>query len=764
MSQNPVPTAVPTAESSVVPVVPNREPQAAPETPVAAAQQSATRLSQLLGGLSDQVTEEPDSGIRSDAPAPRSRASDRRFENQLAMVRLGMATSLFYALRAKHAPTAAHSLRVALVCSAWCDRLGLSEEDRDRIEVAALLHDIGTIGIPDRILRKPARLSMEEQLTIDCRAQLGCEILRGCTQDNLLLAVVEHSNCWFDSRRQEDSLRGDALPLGARMLLIAGAFDAMTTDQIYRPALSRERALGELLQGAGTQFDPQLVQNYAAMLEQEPELLHGNVVHRWLRTLECHSGNLFGSAAPVNHATLPEAQVTPAEQNPSVDAMPGGLAAYYETLGRQLRDGIVFIDREGQILMWNEAMSRLTGVASAAVVNHAWDPESVGLLTSNDAETCPVTEAIKRRVLVTRSMKLIHENKSRDVFVQAAPINAPASGAILILRDMSDRAQLQNQVQSLQQKVTRDPLTGVANRAELDRTLLNASTRAAAQGETFALVICDIDHFKRVNDVHGHPAGDEALIEFAAILNSHARDTDVVARYGGEEFVLLATKTDNATATRRAEEIRRALETTPLNGLGGNSVTASFGVTEYQAGDDAETVLARADRALLQAKQNGRNRVVQLGSGHSAIEANPSGGSWLNWFTGGSSAKEHRFQLITPVPTDLAIMKLRGFIADHRAEIINVTDTEISLRTDVRCGTGRRAADHRMTLQLNIKITEVAASPGENRRGGVTSTGLDVLVQPTRNRDRRSRDLEPCLHQILGSLKSYLMAEMIADA
>ena len=119
-----------------------------------------------------------------------------------------------------------------------------------------------------------------------------------------------------------------------------------------------------------------------------------------------------------------------------------------------------------------------------------------------------------------------------------------------------------------------------------------------------------------MNDLHGHPAGDEALIGFAGILSAHSRDEDVVARYGGEEFLLVAPNCDNATAARRAEAIRVALEHTSLPSLGGESVTASFGVTEFQAGDTAETVLSRADRALLKAKDNGRNRVIQLGSGN----------------------------------------------------------------------------------------------------------------------------------------------------
>src|SRR5690606_18211365 len=126
---------------------------------------------------------------------------------------------------------------------------------------------------------------------------------------------------------------------------------------------------------------------------------------------------------------------------------------------------------------------------------------------------------------------------------------------------------------------------------------------------------CDIDHFKRINDTYGHQAGDEALVTFASVLRECSREGDLVARYGGEEFVLLCAACDNPCATARAEEIRRIIERTPVPSLGGNTMTASFGVTEHQAGDSAATIIARADRALLTAKNTGRNRVVQLGAG-----------------------------------------------------------------------------------------------------------------------------------------------------
>ncbi len=194
---------------------------------------------------------------------------ETRFENQLALVRLGMATSLFYSLRMKHPPTAAHCLRVSLYCSTWAVRLGLDEITRDRLEVAALLHDLGKIGIPDRILRKPGKLTVDEQLTMDRCPSLGCEILRGCTNDAELLDIIRYANTWFESRRHGESPRRDAIPLGSRMLAIADAFDAMTTDSVYRPAMSRERAIQELIEGSGTQFDPNVVNAFVEISKQK---------------------------------------------------------------------------------------------------------------------------------------------------------------------------------------------------------------------------------------------------------------------------------------------------------------------------------------------------------------------------------------------------------------------------------------------------------------------------------------------------------------
>ena len=769
---------------------------------------SASRLSELLVGLGEAATGEMPSlgGTGSQESRPSGADSDdsvaggnaRQFENQLAMVRLGMATSLFYALRTKHAPTAAHSLRVAISCSAWSERLGLNEQLRDQVEVAALLHDIGKIGIPDRILRKPSKLSIEEQMTMDFCADLGCEILRGCTNDSDLLDIVRYGGTWYDSRRQEDSIRGDALPLGARMLAIAGAFDAMTTDQVYRAALSRERALQELFRGSGTQFDPELTRDFVTMLEKRPEMLHECVVDRWLQQLQSGSDghNQFFGRTSSNIASLsnavdsnkslrnretetgkPDFELSSQQTGDANSALP-----FYQTLCGHLRDGVAFTDREGQILYWNDSLAYLTKVPASATIGQYWDATTLRL-ESSDSSICPIRESIDRQICVNRSMRLVtgkpraeaqgkdrliaskpnNDSSGRDVLMQVAPVGEEfGGGAVIIVRDVSDRAEMQHQIQTLHKKATSDPLTGSANRAEFDKRLMHSTVKAKQQGVTFSLIMCDIDHFKQVNDIHGHQAGDEALIQFAKVLENHTRGSDLVARYGGEEFAFLAINSDNATATRRAEEIRQAVSVTPLNGLNGESVTVSIGVTEFQTGDAPETVIARADRALMTAKENGRNRVVQLGSGLIEDDQETESSGWFSWFGSSTDSKQQEFQLATPVPSDLAVEKLRGFIADHRAEIINVTGSELSLRLNVRGGTGRRAADHQMTLNALIRLSEMKGKRGA-RGNSLTQTKLSVSVTPVRNRDRRNAGFTPCVRQVISSLRSYLMAEVISD-
>ncbi len=716
------------------------------------------RVSQLLGGLREIAVEQQ----------PLDQENSFKYENRLAVVRLGMATSLFFALRAKHAPTASHSLRVALACSAWAERLGLSSLERDRIEVAALLHDVGKIGVPDRILRKPGKLTVEEQLVMDSCAEAGCDIVRGCSSDNELLDIICYSGIWYNSRRFGDSIRGEAIPLGARLLAIANAYDSMTTEHVYRRALSRDLAVEQLLDGGGTQFDPELAHDYSRFIVQNPEMQQAMVLNRWLQQLSPESSTEFWTST-----AKPESRESGCASNTDRRRAErrSGDSIFYRQMLSQMHDGIAFTDSQATIMHWNTALEQITKITSEGVIGKTWNCSSLKMF-SNDAghasSDCPVQACLRTQSPQLRTMTVKADGgRSAPIQIRVSPVvgDVPGTvGTIIFVRDLSDQTSMQQRLETLHLQVTRDALTGIANRAEFDRRITELTETAASGGSTFSLIICDIDHFKRVNDVHGHPAGDEALVKFASVLSGFSRDEDLVARYGGEEFVFLAVGCDNATSAKRAEAIRAELGKTPLPSLGNASVTASFGVTQYQAGDSAETILARADRALLRAKDNGRNRVVRLGAGSQTAGEATAKRSWLSWFDSSDRRPDREVDILTPVPMDLAIEKLKGFIADHEAEILTVAENQVSLRVNAICTIGgRRRIDQQIALNALLTLSEAKPDLESRKRGAGLNTKIHVQLKPVRNRDRRSRELAVCSDQVIASLRSYLMGEIIEE-
>lgn len=158
-----------------------------------------------------------------------------------------------------------------------------------------------------------------------------------------------------------------------------------------------------------------------------------------------------------------------------------------------------------------------------------------------------------------------------------------------------------------------DPLTGVHNRLSLDSTLIREIELARRHQTDLSMIIVDIDHFKRVNDVFGHAAGDSVLKHTASILLQTARSTDMIFRYGGEEFLLLLSNTTGKGALLLAERLRQNIATVAAyHNKISIPLTASFGVTSLQRSDTDKTLFERADQALYAAKTAGRNRVNNL--------------------------------------------------------------------------------------------------------------------------------------------------------
>ena len=173
-------------------------------------------------------------------------------------------------------------------------------------------------------------------------------------------------------------------------------------------------------------------------------------------------------------------------------------------------------------------------------------------------------------------------------------------------------------VRRLHRLSLRDPLTGVLNRRGLNMQLMREAVRLRRYREAYAVLVADVDHFKALNDRHGHAAGDAALVALAEVLRRSARNIDQVARIGGEEFCLLLPHTDRAGALAMAERVREAVQAAPWPHLD-QPLTVSVGVAlGDQANELPDAVLKRADVALYGAKGQGRNRVVLAGPALSA--------------------------------------------------------------------------------------------------------------------------------------------------
>ena len=163
---------------------------------------------------------------------------------------------------------------------------------------------------------------------------------------------------------------------------------------------------------------------------------------------------------------------------------------------------------------------------------------------------------------------------------------------------------------SLRESSEEDPLTGLHNRAAFEEVMETDIPKAQAEGRPFSLVVADIDHFKQVNDIWGHQAGDKAISSFGKLIGEMVRGCDTAGRVGGEEFCIAVTNCPNAPAERLAERIRQAFAQLSHEGLSNDiRLTASFGVATAQEGETYERLFARADEALYKAKSNGRNRV-----------------------------------------------------------------------------------------------------------------------------------------------------------
>jgi diguanylate cyclase (GGDEF)-like protein/PAS domain S-box-containing protein len=267
------------------------------------------------------------------------------------------------------------------------------------------------------------------------------------------------------------------------------------------------------------------------------------------------------------------------------------------TIIRSAAEGVVVTDGEGRVVLVNPAAEALLGksvaeIAAAGLPMLLDDAAAMDEWLRAGQGATPRTVAYKGRVLQVFA-STIHD------------ANDAVTGSAVLLRDVTAASRLTEELLRLSHT---DGLTGLFNRRHFDEILVAEYLRAQRSRRPLALVVCDVDHFKRFNDVHGHDQGDRVLKFVAGLLQADLRGYDAACRYGGEEFVLVLPDADLAAGRAVAERVRRMVEHSEIDGL---RVTISLGVAALPAAgcDSPQGLFAAADAALYRAKQDGRNRV-----------------------------------------------------------------------------------------------------------------------------------------------------------
>jgi len=269
---------------------------------------------------------------------------------------------------------------------------------------------------------------------------------------------------------------------------------------------------------------------------------------------------------------------------------------------------IFITDRDSTIIFANEAFLNLTGYPSAEIIG-----QSPRILSSGKHDE--IFYAKFNKALTSGKafrIRFINKRKDGSLFNAEHSISSLLNAAgeithyVSISQDVTKRM---GREQKLLEIAHSDPLTGLHNRRAAEQALERQINKASLSGKPLSLIICDIDHFKSINDRYGHPAGDAVLKSVAGLLLHRIRSRDIAVRWGGEEFLLLVPDSSLTQATELAERIRKGVEGLVLPNI--DPVTLSLGVAELTPGETSACLIQRADSALYQAKRGGRNRVAR---------------------------------------------------------------------------------------------------------------------------------------------------------
>jgi len=515
--------------------------------------------------------------------------------------------------------TVQHVMRVAGISHLLALKAGLDEEQADTLRLAASMHDIGKVGIPDSILRNPGKLSPAEFAIMKSHTTAGYEMLkgsrRGVLQAASIIALQHHEK--FNGQGYPLGLSKDRINILARITSIADVFDALGSDRLDRKAWDIDDIVEHMRQERGRSFDPMLVDVFLANLDDFLAVRKAFPQSADRRSARVPDTSGYGTIRDV-----------PTQRSPS-----------WKTTGRSgniPHPTRVLLCQEDQTA--RELLIMILGECGYEVAN-AEDSEQVSeALGGDDAPPLAILDTEMSDGDCISLCRELRSRKGRDyTYVMLLSAGSDRQEAIEALEAGADcciakpvnpmelKARLvaaqrildfQNELietrETLREQVAHDVLTGLWNRTAIVDILRMELNRATRYDTSVGVVMADLDSFKEINDTYGHGDGDTVIHQTAKTMRAAFRPYDGFGRYGGQEFMIVLPRCDITFASHVAERLRKCVEKQVVTvGDRQLSLTVSMGVAARCGSSNigAHELIQAASKALYRAKLAGRNRV-----------------------------------------------------------------------------------------------------------------------------------------------------------
>jgi diguanylate cyclase (GGDEF)-like protein len=458
------------------------------------------------------------------------------------------------------------------------------------------------MAVPEHILSKPDALTPEEFERIKIHPRVGAEILRGVPFTGPVSEFVHCHHERWDGTGYPSGLRGEHIPLGARILAIADCYSTMQADRPYRPRRTEAEALAVLRDESGAAFDPSLIDLMIARLRavapvrEEHAPAQGDLALRDIAGAHREEQTLYEIAQALG-SSLGVAEAMALIQEKVSRLVPFVTCALF--LGN---------DEEGYICRYAH------GPGTEALFK--WTPKSWSDLSLR-LPSCADGRAVSGDDLAAL---LPCPLRFDGRMIGAIVIYHTASGSFTdehrrVLGRVSEQAAAviynSTRFEQTQHESYTDPLTGLPNRRSLDRQFEAGLAHAALAKASFSIVVLDLDRLKEINDTYGHEAGDRAIRSVGNVLRSTVRQTDLCARFAGDEFVVILWQCTPDHEQRRVAELQSAVAAHPFEPRPGVRMALSISAGPARFPEDGSTfeeLLAAADERMYRDKAGRRSR------------------------------------------------------------------------------------------------------------------------------------------------------------